>query len=183
MPCDSLLRWDYTAGHGVGSDSTYRRLACPRIRDHAVWQDLRHELVLVLAQLVGIAEAHHRRPVWLLLLEKRDELVIDLPVLDRMNDHVDTGLDEGFLILQPGHVRVHDDAMLVSLLDNRAVNLGRHLLMGASRRVSLVDPDLDLGNLLGSDGTDRGDGLALRRDFARGGESFPCVSQWGPQAG
>ena len=101
-------------------------------------------------------------------LEDREELIVYLFGSERVHKHVDTGLHHALLILQVRGMNVDHHAVPVGLPDERRINFRRHLLPDPSRVVSIVHPNLDLGDLLRRKLLNRRNGFFRGRDFMNG---------------
>src|SRR4249919_1481158 len=80
-----------------------------------------------------------------MLLPQRQELIVDRAVADAVRERIDAGADETFAILQVEDMRGDAEVVLMRLVDDRPVEVGRELLELA---VAGVDPDLDDVDLL-----------------------------------
>ena len=100
---------------------------------------------IVVADLGSIAEPDDRRPVRFLLTEERQELVVELLALHGVHEHIDAGAHHRLLVRERRRVRVHLHLVPVRFVDDRGVDLRRHLRIGAA---AIVGPDLDALQIL-----------------------------------
>ena len=110
----------------------------------------------------------------LLLLQQRQVLVVQLFALHHVDENVGARRTTAFWSASVDRMRVDDHLVLVRLVDDRDVDLRRHLRVGAA---PIVDPHLHGRDLLG------GHLLDGRARLAAVETSLTTWSRWSPRAG
>ena len=125
----------------------------------------RHRLLeerIRLADLGRIAQADHRRPVRLLLAHDRQVLVVERLALHHVDEHVGAGLDHHLLIGEVDGVGVQRHLLLVRLVEDGEIGLGREL---GIRAAAVVEPRLDVAESLRGQPLHGGARLGRRGDL------------------